>query len=131
TVILRDDDTCALTPRACLERLYRPFLDRGLPVNLAVIPEVRTDVRTDDGAREGFLAAGLPPAGPLGRWPAIASWRITCAPSPVSISRNTAATTTGSSLADPIASNSRGGSSAARPACATRVSRNRSPSSRP
>src|SRR5581483_1514969 len=65
TVILRDDDTCALTPRACLERLYRPFLDRGLPVNLAVIPEVRTDVRTDDGAREGFLAAGLPPAGPL------------------------------------------------------------------
>jgi hypothetical protein len=53
TVILRDDDTCAFTPRACLERLYRPFLQRGLPVNLAVIPEVRTDVRTPDGRLEG------------------------------------------------------------------------------
>ena len=34
-VILRDDDTNALTPIECLETLYRPFLDRGLPVNLA------------------------------------------------------------------------------------------------
>jgi hypothetical protein len=65
TVILRDDDTCAFTPRACLERLYRPFLDRGMPVNLAVIPEVRTDVRTPDGCLEGFLSAGHGPAGPL------------------------------------------------------------------
>ena len=65
TVILRDDDTCALTPRACLERLYRPFLDRGLPVNLAVIPEVRTDVQTPDGRLEGFLSAGLSATGQL------------------------------------------------------------------
>lgn len=65
TVILRDDDTCAFTPRACLERLYRPFLARGLPVNLAVIPEVRTDVRTPDGRLEGFLSAGAGPSGPL------------------------------------------------------------------
>jgi predicted deacetylase len=65
TVILRDDDTCAFTPRECLERLYRPFLDRGLPVNLAVIPEVRTDVRMPDGRLEGFLAAGRGPPGPL------------------------------------------------------------------
>ena len=65
TVILRDDDTCAFTPPACLERLYRPFLERGLPVNLAVIPEVRTTVRTPDGRLEGFLAAGSGPAGPL------------------------------------------------------------------
>jgi hypothetical protein len=57
-VILRDDDTNALTPVSCLERLYRPFLDRGLPVNLAVIPEVRTDVRRPDGRLEGYLAAG-------------------------------------------------------------------------
>lgn len=55
TVILRDDDTNALTPVECLERLYRPFLARGLPVNLATIPEVRMDARTPDGAREGFL----------------------------------------------------------------------------
>jgi hypothetical protein len=65
TVILRDDDTCAFTPRACLKRLYRPFLERGLPVNLAVIPEVRTDVRTPDGRLEGFLTAGHGPATPL------------------------------------------------------------------
>jgi peptidoglycan/xylan/chitin deacetylase (PgdA/CDA1 family) len=59
-VILRDDDTHALTPPACLERLYRPFLERGLPVTLAVIPEVRTDVRLPNGQPEGFLAAGRP-----------------------------------------------------------------------
>jgi hypothetical protein len=64
-VILRDDDTCAFTPPARLERLYRPFLDRGLPVNLALIPEVRTDVRTPDGRLEGFLTAGSPLPVPL------------------------------------------------------------------
>src|SRR5580692_11983418 len=63
-VILRDDDTCACTPHAYLERLFRPFLDRGMPVNLAAIPEVRTDVRMPDGAIEGFLAAGTGPAVP-------------------------------------------------------------------
>ena len=63
-VILRDDDTCAFTPPACLERIYRPFLDRGMPVNLAVIPDVRTDVRMPDGRLEGFLGAGLPPGAP-------------------------------------------------------------------
>lgn len=60
-VILRDDDTSALTPVAALERLYRPFLDRGLPVNLAVIPEVRTDARRPDGRSEGFLPTGFAP----------------------------------------------------------------------
>ena len=56
-VILRDDDTNALTPVECLERLYRPFLERGLPVNLAVIPEVRTNICLPDGSLEGFLMA--------------------------------------------------------------------------
>src|SRR5258708_7437000 len=42
-VIIRDDDTSALTPVSCLERLYRPFLERGVPVNLATIPEVALD----------------------------------------------------------------------------------------
>jgi hypothetical protein len=56
-VILRDDDTNALTPVECLERLYRPFLDRGLPVNLATIPQVRTDALRPDGLPEGFLFA--------------------------------------------------------------------------
>ncbi len=56
-VIIRDDDTNALTPVDCLERLYRPFLDRGLPVNLAVIPNVATDTMLPDGKPEGFLLA--------------------------------------------------------------------------
>ena len=54
-VILRDDDTNALTPVECLEQLYRPFLDRGLPVNLATIPKVRTDTVTANGSIEGYL----------------------------------------------------------------------------
>ena len=56
-VILRDDDTNALTPVECLEQMYRPFLERGLPVNLATIPNVRTDTLGTDGKIEGFLFA--------------------------------------------------------------------------
>ena len=66
-VILRDDDTNALTPVECLEQLYRPFLDLGLPVNLSVIPKVRTDTIRTDGTLEQYLfgkrahtAAALP-----------------------------------------------------------------------
>lgn len=55
-VIIRDDDTNAVTPVSCLERLYRPFLDRGLPVNLATIPEVALRTTLPDGKPEGFLA---------------------------------------------------------------------------
>lgn len=54
-VVIRDDDTNALTPCEHLERLYRPFLERGLPVNLAVIPEVATNTKMNDGRQEGFL----------------------------------------------------------------------------
>ncbi len=61
-VVLRDDDTNALTPVSCLETLYRPFLQRGLPVNLATIPEVSAAARTPTRAREGFL--------PREGWPA-------------------------------------------------------------
>ena len=57
-VIIRDDDTCACTPVACLERLYRPLLDLGLAVNLSVIPEARTNILSADGRQEGFLTAG-------------------------------------------------------------------------
>ena len=56
-VIIRDDDTNALTPVDCLEQLYRPFLDRGFPVNLATIPNVRTDVKVPSGELEGFISA--------------------------------------------------------------------------
>ncbi|HTL59958.1 MAG TPA: DUF2334 domain-containing protein [Candidatus Limnocylindrales bacterium] len=54
-VIIRDDDTNAFTPVECLERLYRPFLNAGLPVNLAVIPDVSLNARRGDGEPEGFL----------------------------------------------------------------------------
>jgi hypothetical protein len=54
-VIIRDDDTNAFTPVHCLDRLYRPFLDSGMPVNLATIPEVATTTTTPDGKLEGFL----------------------------------------------------------------------------
>jgi hypothetical protein len=56
-VVLRDDDTNALTPVDYLERLYRPFLERGLPVNLAAIPNVRTDITYGENIPEGFLVA--------------------------------------------------------------------------
>lgn len=60
-IVIRDDDTCALTPVECLETLYRPFLERGLPVNLATIPCVRSDVFYPkgplQGQPEGFLVA--------------------------------------------------------------------------
>lgn len=56
-VIIRDDDTNALTPVEHLDRLYRPFLDRGLPVNLATIPNVNTEARRPDGDLELFLMA--------------------------------------------------------------------------
>jgi hypothetical protein len=63
-VILRDDDTNALTPVECLEQLYRPFLDRGLPVNLAVIPNVRTDTISTNGTLEKYLLAKRPDTPP-------------------------------------------------------------------
>ncbi|MDB6108594.1 MAG: hypothetical protein JWR69_344 [Pedosphaera sp.] len=63
-VILRDDDTNALTPVECLERLYRPFLERGLPVNLATIPNVSTTVTRPDGSPEGYLVAVREPTEP-------------------------------------------------------------------
>lgn len=61
-VIIRDDDTNALTPIDCLERLYRPFLDRGLPVNLATIPNVNTKATKIDGNPELFLIGKTSPA---------------------------------------------------------------------
>src|SRR5437588_43343 len=54
-VIIRDDDTNALTPPECLERLYRPFLDRGLAVNLAAIPDGSTSITMPEGRLEWFL----------------------------------------------------------------------------
>jgi hypothetical protein len=68
-VIIRDDDTNAFTPVECLEKLYRPLLERGLPVNLATIPEVATNATMSDGRIEGFLVkkeASNAPTMPIG-----------------------------------------------------------------
>jgi len=54
-VIIRDDDTNASTPIECLETLYRPWLDRGMPINLALIPEVSLSAHRADGRKEQFL----------------------------------------------------------------------------
>jgi hypothetical protein len=93
-VILRDDDTNALTPPHCLERLYRPFLDRGLPVNLATIPEVDVNTRMADGHPEGYLVPAT--AQRRRSWPSapIRSWLIICARIPAITSSSTAATMT-------------------------------------
>jgi hypothetical protein len=56
-VIIRDDDTNALMPAEYLERLYRPFIQRDLPVNLAVIPNVSTAACYAPGKPEKFLLA--------------------------------------------------------------------------
>ena len=76
-VILRDDDTNAFTPFECLEKLYRPFLERELPVNLAVIPCVRSDATMPDGRPEGFLLGvngAAPPVTPLACNPALVKY---------------------------------------------------------
>ncbi|MCA9582013.1 MAG: DUF2334 domain-containing protein [Myxococcales bacterium] len=68
-VILRDDDCNATTPPSLLETLYRPFLDRGMPVHLAAIPEVRTDIIAPHGEVEGFVlgdARGKAETHPIG-----------------------------------------------------------------
>ena len=73
-VIIRDDDTCGLTPPEFLERLYRPFLDASLPVNLATIPDVATGTTTPEGELEGFIQAGRKVSGksaPIGEHTAL------------------------------------------------------------
>jgi len=80
-VIIRDDDTNAFTPPEFLERLYRPFLDRGMPVNLAVIPDVAPGTRTTGGRLEGFLmrANGLNPGSatlPIGSNPTLVHYLL-------------------------------------------------------
>lgn len=45
TIFIRDDDTSFFTPPAHLERIYGKLWEAGVPVNLAVIPVPRSDVR--------------------------------------------------------------------------------------
>ncbi len=59
-VMIRDDDANAFTDAAFLEWLYAPFVERGMPVHLAVVPEVDPTVLGPDGDREGFLPSALP-----------------------------------------------------------------------
>jgi len=54
-VIIRDDDVNATTPISKIEPIYRPFLDYGFPVHLAIIPSVQMNILRQDGLRERFL----------------------------------------------------------------------------
>lgn len=76
-VVIRDDDTNATTPVGFLERLYAPFIDRGLPVSLATIPHVAIDARTPDGLPEAFVVRNgtrLPPFIPLASNPRLCEY---------------------------------------------------------
>src|SRR5215813_4549882 len=78
-VLIRDDDTNALTPPEYLDRLYRPFLDRALPVNLAVIPNVRTDITYGQNILEGFLVhrnGSTPKTLPIGSNPKLVKYLL-------------------------------------------------------
>lgn len=54
-IVLRDDDANATTDPERLERTYAPLLERGIPINFAVIPRASLDVKDPDGQAEGFL----------------------------------------------------------------------------
>ncbi len=58
--LIRDDDSNATTDPTRLERGYLPLLDAGLPINLAVVPEVRLDTLAPGGQREEFLSPSRP-----------------------------------------------------------------------
>jgi len=76
-VVIRDDDTNPLMPVEYLERLYRPFLDKGLPVNLATIPNVNTEACYAEGKPELFLLAKkgpTPKTMPIGSNPALVNY---------------------------------------------------------
>lgn len=78
-VIVRDDDANATTPPEQLERLYRPLLELGIPVSLAVIPEVRTDTQRGDGTLEWFVQgpqAGAPGVRAIGESRALVDYLL-------------------------------------------------------
>ena len=79
-VIIRDDDTNVLTPPECLERLYRPFLRAGLPVNLATIPAVSPNVKRPDGQPEAFLWKPRGNQKPVGAAPGVGEANEAIAP---------------------------------------------------
>ena len=54
-LLIHDHDANATTPAGWLEALWGPFLARGLPIGLALIPEVRLDARTAEGEPERYL----------------------------------------------------------------------------
>ena len=76
-VIIRDDDTNALTPVECLERLYRPLLERGHITSYGGDTRIGWERRKS----QNFIGAN----GPLGGLPARRNRRLrTRAPIPLS-----------------------------------------------
>jgi len=58
-VCIRDDDVNAFTPPRMLHEAYRPLLRAGLPLNVAVVPAVETDVPIDAVESNYFRQEGL------------------------------------------------------------------------
>lgn len=54
-VLIRDDDTHSFTPPEWLDKIYQPFLEKGQPVNLSVIPKVTPAAKTQSGEPEHYL----------------------------------------------------------------------------
>lgn len=48
-VLIRDDDVSCFTEKRFLEKLYGPLLERGIPVNFSVIPQLKTDIEYGKG----------------------------------------------------------------------------------
>lgn len=59
SILVRDDDISAFTQPEILQRVHEPLLKRNLPLNLAVIPQVRTDIRGGALERIYFSQEGL------------------------------------------------------------------------
>lgn len=55
-VIIRDDDTNFHTPIECLEKIFAPFWNKNLSINLSVIPRVSSKALSVWGTPEGFLS---------------------------------------------------------------------------
>jgi hypothetical protein len=54
-IVLRDDDISYFTEIDQFRTVHRLLLEKQVPFNIAVIPEVRADIQSMDGRFEGFI----------------------------------------------------------------------------
>ncbi len=58
-IVLRDDDISYFTEIDQFRTVHRLLLEKQIPFNIAVIPEVRADIQSMDGRFEGFIPPGF------------------------------------------------------------------------